>query len=1080
MNNYAHHAASQTGFRFTDLFVQRPVLSIVITLTLALAGIFAARSLPVLQFPRIESSMLEITTTHVGASAQQVQGFITEPVERAAATIPGVDYVDSITRAGISSVRVWLKLNEDSTAALAELTARLQQIRNELPVDAEDPAVQVNRADQQGAGFYLDVPINAPYSRADITDYLLRHVNPQLAAIDGVQRIAVEGGRLPAMRIWLDPARMAALDVGVNEIEQTLTANNLIATPGRSENSQQRLDLLASTTLSSVQDFAALIVRDVDGAQIRLRDVARVELGESEGDVYARLNNQDAVFISVWPLPGANQIAIADALYRQLETINASLPAGMKIGVGYDITRYMRSALREIFITLAETVVLVGIVVVLMMGSLRKALVPLVAIPVSLLGAVAVMWLLGFSLNLLTVLAIVLAVGLVVDDAIVVVENVARHVREGQSPFAAALISSRQLLAPVTGMTLTLAAVYLPIGFLSGLTGALFREFAITLAVAVLISGLVALTLSPIMSAWVCRASSRASSGAPADALGQIARSERRANAAFDRLQFFYARCLQRSVHWQSQILFAALLFSALAIPFHLFSQQELAPVEDQGAINVEVEAPPGASLAYTHARMDTVVDTLKTLPGTVKMWQIVTPQGGFGGQVLPDASQREQSVQELLPQTYGMLGSISGLRVYPFLMPPLPTAGYTDVEIVVRAAVSPAELEAVAQQLLAAARQSHRFLFVDTDLKIDLPQAHLQLDRERIADLGLNLEDVNRQLSLLLSGNYLNRFDLNGKAYQVIPMLDPRPTGTHSTGTQYSADLHSLLQLQLRTPAGDWIPLSAIARVETRVAPRLLSQFQQVNAFRIYAAVIPGSTKEDGLAYFEQLAQATLPPGYSLDYAGESRQLRQQGNTLTTVLLVSLLVVFLLLAVQFNSFRDPLIVLAGSVPLAIAGALLFTFLGWTSLNIYSQVGFITLVGLITRNGILMVEFANQLQASGCDKLTAICQAAATRLRPVLMTTGATVLGHFPLVLVSGAGAEARNSIGIILVAGMSLGTLFTLFVLPQVYLMLARETATSAAPYPATDAVLTAESNPPAQSNQTTAASPAPEPSPC
>ncbi len=1019
-----HHSTLTAQSRLIERFVQQPVLAMVITLVIALAGVFAVRSLPVLQFPRIESAMLEITTAYVGASAQQVQGFITGPVERAAATIPGVDYVDSLTRAGSSTVRVWLKLNEDSTAALAELTARLQQIRAELPEDAEDPVVQVNRADQQGAGFYLDVPINAPYSRAEITDYLLRQVNPQLAAIEGVQRVAVEGGRLPAMRIWLDPARMAALDVGVNEIERTLTANNIIATPGRSENTQQRLDLLASTTLQNPADFAALIVRDSGGAQIRLGDVARIELGESEGDVIARLNNQDAVFISVWPLPGANQIDIADALYRQLDSINASLPKGLQIGIGYDVTRYMRSALREIFITLAETVVLVGIVVVLMMGSLRTALVPLVTIPVSLLGALAVMALLGFSLNLLTVLAIVLAVGLVVDDAIVVVENVARHVRSGKPPLQAALISVRQLLAPVTGMTLTLAAVYAPIGFLSGLTGALFREFAITLAAAVLISGVVALTLSPLMSAWVCRASA-----------AQPRRGEQRAHRVFDVLQSRYAQWLQRSVRWQPQILSGALLFALLAIPFHLFSQQELAPVEDQGAINVEVEAPPESALAYTYTRMNAVVDTLQTLPGAVKMWQIVTPQGGFGGQVLTDAAQRGHSVQELLPQAWGMLGDISGLRVYPFLMPPLPTAGYTDVEIVVRAAASPEELEAVAQQLLAVARDSHLFLFADTDLKIDLPQAHLQLQRDRIADLGMSVADVNRQLTLLLSGQHVNRFDWQGRAYQVIPMVEEQ---NHRT------DLQRLLQLQLRTPSGDLVPLSALASVETRVAPRVLSQFQQQQAFRIYAAVAPGTSKEDGLRFFEQAAQSLLPPGYRLDYAGESRQLRQQEHTLSGVLLVSLLVVFLLLAVQFNSFRDPLIVLAGSVPLALAGALLFTFLGWTTLNIYSQVGFITLVGLITRNGILMVEFANHLRDAGARKCDAIMRAAATRLRPVLMTTAATVLGHLPLVLVSGAGAEARNSIGIILVAGMALGTLFTLFVLPQVYLLLARETVSA------------------------------------
>ncbi len=1002
-----------------DIFVRRPVLALVIALSLSLIGLRAATTLPVMQFPKIESASLEITTPYVGASARVVQGFVTDPIERVAASIPGVDYVDSNTVAGLSTVTVWLKLNEDSTAALAELSTRLSQIRFELPAGAEDPAVTVRRADRPNAGFYLDVlvdPAANGMSRAEISDYLTRRVNPILASIDGVQRIDLEGGRLPAMRIWLNPARMDAFNVSAGDIEAALTANNIIATIGRSENAQQRIDLLADTSMRDIADFERLVIREVEGSQIRIGDVARVELGEEEGEINARLDQSKAVYISVWPLPGANEIDIANDLYEALDRVNPTLPAGLSIGVGYDITLYMRDALREIFITLAETVLLVGLVVLLMMGSVRTALVPLVTIPISILGAMAAMYAMGFSLNLLTVLAIVLSVGLVVDDAIVVVENVARYMREGKGRIAAALASSRQLLAPIIGMTLTLAAVYAPIGFLSGLTGVLFKEFAFTLAVAVLISGVVALTLSPIMSAYASPEG------------GREGRATRRVNAAFAGIQRFYSSLLARSLEHRPQVLFLAVFITLLTLPFYLFSQQELAPIEDQSGIGVIIEAPPEASLDYTSEQMVDVVDAMMSLPGADTMWQIVTPGAGFGGLELVDFDQRDDSVHVLFPRAFGQLSQVAGLKALPILWPALPTAGNFDIELVVMSPDSPLDMKQYADQLVAAAYQSGRFLFADTDLKVDLPQARFRLHRERIADLGMDLADVNRQLGVLLSGNYVNRFNLDGKAYQVIPMIEDygRP------------DPRALMDLKLRTPRGDLVPVSAIASLEQLTAPRVLGKFQQKNAFRVYGGVIPGTTKEQGLAILEAAAADTLPSDYDIDYAGESRQLRQEGNTLFGVLAIALVFVFLVLAVQFNSFRDPLVVLLGSVPLALSGAMLFSFLGWTTINIYAQVGFITLVGLIAKNGILIVEFANHMQADGLSKLEAIKVAAQTRLRPVLMTTAATVLGHFPLVLVSGAGAEARNSIGIILVAGMLVGTIFTLFILPSVYMLLA------------------------------------------
>ncbi|MDT0582180.1 MULTISPECIES: efflux RND transporter permease subunit [Alteromonadaceae] len=1002
-----------------DVFCKRPVLSIVLSLALVLVGIRAAIDLPILQFPKIESASLQITTPYVGASAEVVQGFITEPIERAAASVPGVDYVDSRTTPGVSTVTVWLRLGVDSTRALAELSSRLDQIRFELPEGAEDPAVQVVRADRPFAVFYLTVnydEIEAGMSRIEVTDYLSRRVVPSLSTIPGVQRVGLEGGRSPAMRVWLNAEKMAALDVAADDVSAALRANNLIATVGRTENSSQRVGLLTDTSLSSVEEFENLVIRQVDGAQIRIRDIADVRLGEEEGQVSSRLDKDTVLYISVWPLPGANEIEIGDRLYEMLDKINPTLPQGLSITDGYDGTLYMRSALREIFITLIETVLLVGLVVVAMMGSFRTALVPLVTIPISILGAIAMMTLMGFTLNLLTVLAIVLSVGLVVDDAIVVVENVARYMREGMSRMEAALASSRQLLAPIISMTITLAAVYAPIGLLSGLTGALFKEFAFTLAIAVLISGLVAITLSPIMSAYASPEG------------GKEGKLTRKVNGIFEALQNRYEKILLATLNYKAQVLTIAVILSLLSIPFYLLSLKELAPTEDQSSINVIVESAPEASLEYSMTQMDQVVDTMKELEGAKFMWQIVNPVGAFSGVDFIDPSEREQSVQEMFWKAFGSLSSVSGLKAFPVLDSALPTSGNFSVELVVLSTDSYTDMKVFANQMVQAANESGKFLFAETDLKIDLPQARFNIDRKRVADLGMDLSTVSRQLSVLLSGNFVNRYNQDGRAYRVIPMIDDAGR----------ANPDAILDLQIRTPAGDLVPVRSIATLVTETAPRVLSKFQQKNAFRIYGEVIPGTTKEQGLSALEDAAAALLPEDYTIDYAGESRQIRLEGNTLEGVLLVALVFVFLVLAVQFNSFRDPLVVLLGSVPLALAGAMMFAFLDFTTINIYSQVGFITLVGLIAKNGILIVEFANTMQKRGYEKIDAIQIAAKTRLRPVLMTTGATVLGHFPLVLVTGAGAEARNSIGIILVAGMLVGTAFTLLVLPSVYMVLA------------------------------------------
>lgn len=997
-----------------DIFVKKPVISIVLSLVILMAGLLAVKQISVLQFPQIESSSLVITTQYTGVSAEAVQGFVTEPIERVAMTIPGVDYVDSSTTAGTSTVTAWLKLNEDSTSALAKLTSRLSQISFDLPEGAQDPSVHIVRVDRPGAAFYLDVQAT-DLNRAQLTDFLGRKVTPHLSSITGVQEVQFQGGRNPAMRVWMDPMKLAALNIGSDEVFAAIRQNNVIASLGKAENKNYEIDLLSNATLKSVEDFENLVIKSFEGGNIRLGDVARIEEGEDRGNADGRVDISETIWLAIVPLPGANEIEIGDELYIRLDQINADLPKGVNISMGYDGTLYMRDALKEIFTTLIETIILVGIVVVALMGSFRSALVPLVTIPISILGSIAVMLAMGFTMNLLTILAIVLSVGLVVDDAIVVVENVARHMREGKHRIEAALISSRELLAPIAAMTITLALVYAPIGFFDGLTGALFQEFAFTLATAVMISGVVAVTLSPIMSAYVLEEN------------GAEGNFTRKVNNFFDQLGERYAKLLKISFTFKPQLITAAIIIALLIVPFYLFSAKELAPIEDQSSIYIIAEAPPGTTLDYITPHLDEAVSMLLEGDGADSIWQIVNPGIGFGGINFSDFDKREQSVHEMLPALYGQLSQIAGVRILPALPLPLPTAGQFEVEMVIQSQDSYDEMLNYAYQLVGAAYETNKFLFADTDLKIDKPISKFNFDHARIADLGLNVATVADQISLMMSENEVNRYDASGRAYRVIPLVE---NGSRS-------HIDAVLNLNIKTPSGDLVPLNSIASVEDTVGPRKMGRFNQQNSFRILGGIAPGVTSDQALSALEEKAREILPSGYTIEYAGNSRQLRKEDGSIMSVLSIAIFIVYLVLAVQFNSFRSPLVVLLGSVPLALSGAMSFTFLNLTSMNIYSQIGFITLIGLIAKNGILITEFANELQHEGKSKLDSIVEGARVRLRPILMTTAATVLGHFPLVLVSGAGAESRNSIGIVLVAGMLIGTVFTLFVLPTIYMMI-------------------------------------------
>jgi multidrug efflux pump len=1002
---------------FTDVFIKHPVLAVVVNLVIVLVGWRALSTLPVQQYPDIESSSVIITTVYTGASADTVRGFLTTPIERVVSAISGVDTIESTSRAGVSTVTVRLQLNHDSTAALAEVTARLQQVRSELPAEAQPPVVEIQRADRPYATFYISFS-STERSMPAITDWLVRTLQPQFATLPGVQRVSFEGGRQLAMRVWIDPDRLAALNLSPGDVHAALERNNYLAAVGQTKGNLVQVNLLANTDLRSVGDFKDLIIADRGDAMVRLSDVARVELGAEEAEVIGGFTELKAVYLAVWPLVGSNEIDVAHRLKAEMERIRPGLPPDIKMDLAYDGTMFMEAALKEIAKTLSETILIVGIVVFLFMGSVRTALVPLVAMPVSLIGAGIVMYAFGFSLNLLTILAIVLSVGLVVDDAIVVVENVERHVREGRSPTEAALVGARELLGPIVAMTITLATVYAPIGFQGGLTGTLFLEFAITLAAAVVVSGLVAVTLSPVMSArFVHR-------------YGQEGRLTALVNRGFDLVRRRYARMLDAALEIRGPIVAAALLVMALAWPLFMFSRSELAPVEDQSHISMFYQASPDSTVDASYRESLKLVHTLMSFPEARNVWSLSAQWGGFGGVDLKPWHDRERSSAEMYGEVYGAVSQVPGLRVFPRLDPPLPNAGQYDVELVLQSDAAPEQMLETVESVVAAGFQSGMFLYVDTDLKIDLAQANVVIDREQVADLGLDLASVGKELGTLLGGDYVNRFNFFDRSYKVIPQI----------GDDGRATLGPLLDLKVKTPQGELVPVSTFTRIEGRTAPRTLDRFQQKNSVRVFGGVIPGVTKDQGLRVLETAAAAARNSGVTIDYAGESRQIRREGSAMMVTLGFALVLIYLVLAAQFRSFRDPLIVLLGSVPLAISGALVFSFLDLTTINIYSQVGLITLVGLIAKNGILIVEFANTLQERGLAKAAALREASLTRLRPVLMTSVATVFGHFPLVLVTGPGAEARNSIGTVLVTGMTVGTLFTLFIVPVFYSLIAAD----------------------------------------
>jgi multidrug efflux pump len=1017
--------------KFTDLFIRRPVLALVVSLVITIAGLQAVRSLNVRQYPRSENAAVTVTTAYVGASADLVRGFITTPLERAIAAADGIDYIESQSAKGISTIKVRLKLNYDSTKALSEISSKVDQVRNDLPPEAEVPIINIESADSEFASAYLSFSSDVLLQN-QITDYLMRVVQPRLSAVEGVQRADILGARTFAMRIWLKPERMAAFNVTPTQVRQALAANNYLSAVGQTKGALLQVNLTANTNLQTVDEFRNLVIRQQDGAMVRLADIADVVLGAEDYDTEVRFSGQTAVFMGIWTLPNANSLDVIRRIRAEMESIRKDLPEGLKGQVAYDATDYINNAIHEVIKTLVDTLVIVVIVIFLFLGSLRSVLVPVVAIPLSLIGAVFLMQTFGFTVNLLTLLAIVLSVGLVVDDAIVVVENVERHLREGQTPLQAAILGARELIGPIIAMTVTLAAVYAPIGLQGGLTGALFREFAFTLAGAVTISGIVALTLSPMMSAQLLRAD--------IEEHGLAARIAR----TFDRLRNVYARMLDATLRMRPAVYTVWIVVGLLSIPMFMMSPVELAPSEDQGVIFGILDASANATLDQTSRDAAVANEIFFSAPETQFTFQITNPSAGFGGLVTKPWGERERTVFQILPEIHQKLQDIPGIRMFPVTPPALPGGGQFPVEFVIASTADTERILEFTQQLQLKAIQSGMFAFPPLiDVKIDKPETEFVIDRDKVAMLGLDLSQVGADLGAMVGGNFVNRFDISGRSYKVIPQIE-------RTGRLNPEQLQNIY---VTGPDGQLVPLSTIASLRDSTVPRSLNRFQQLNAVKLSGVSV--RPLDEALTFLEAEAAKILPDGYTVDYTGESRQLRTEGNRFLPAFGLAVILIFLVLAAQFNSFRDPFVILFGSVPLAMFGAMIFTFLkmpdpnvpfwtnGWTTtLNIYSQVGLVTLVGLVAKNGILIVEFANQLQLQGHVKLEAIRQASLTRLRPILMTSVATIAGHFPLTLVTGAGAAARNSIGLVLVGGMFVGTLFTLFIVPSIYMLVARDHA--------------------------------------
>ena len=1019
--------------KFTDLFIKRPVLATVVSLLIFLVGLQSMLSLNVRQYPVSNSAIVTVSTVYTGASADLIRGFITTPLEKSIASADGIDYIESNSAPNSSTITVHLRLNYDPNAALTQITSKVNRVRNQLPSAALDSTIDVQVGESISSMYLSFTSDNLETNQ--ITDYLTRVVQPKLVSVPGVQSAEIIGGRTFAMRIWLKPVRMAALGISPSDVYAALANNNALAAVGATKGDMISVNLNASTNLHTAEEFKNLVVKDKNGTSIRIRDIADVVLGAETYDSSVSFNGKNATFFGINVLPTANALTVIKDVRKVLPEIEAQLPRGMHLTIPYDATAYINDSIHEVVSTLVEALVIVVIVIFLFLGSMRSVLIPVIAMPLSLVGAFTMMLAFGFTINLLTLLAMVLAIGLVVDDAIVVVENIHRHIEEGLSPFNAALKGAGELGGPVIAMTITLAAVYAPIGFLGGLTGSLFKEFAFTLAGAVVVSGIVALTLSPMMCSRILKHETSKKGFA------------HWLDATFDKLRARYEHLLHGALDYKAVTVVFALIVLLACFPFLKFSKSELAPDEDQGLIISVGNAAPNANVDQSTAYAHEIIDLYRQFPETGNIFSIVgrgAPNSVLTGLVFKPWSERSRTTMQLLPIVTAKLGGVAGLQAFAFQRPPLPGGGAgAPVQFVIKSTDDPLRVSEVAGELVGRAMKSGLFYFADSDLKFDQPQVNLLIDRDKAADLGVNMQKLSGDVGAMLGGGYVNFFDIQGNSYKVIPQV----VRTERLNPEQILDYH------VSTGDGSLVPLSTFAKLDHIVQPQTLKRFQQLNSATISAVPRFGVTLGQALDWFKQQATEAAPAGYQVDYAGQSRQFVQESSALLITFGFAVIIIFLVLSAQFESFRDPMVIML-SVPLAISGALVFIFLGFASLNIYTEVGLITLVGLITKHGILIVQFANQLQEEGRDKRSAVEHACGVRLRPILMTTAAMVLGVLPLVFASGAGAASRYNMGLVIATGMTIGTLFTLFVVPTAYLLIAPDLKKTNDTAPAADPV--------------------------
>ena len=1010
---------------FTDIFIRRPVLASVISLLILFVGLQAFSKLQIRQYPELESTSITVTTTYPGANADLIKGFITTPIAQAVASAEGIDTLVSNSQQNVSTITLNLRLNANADRAVADVLSKINQVKFQLPRESQDPVVTKKTGDST-ALMYLSFNSKV-LTPPQITDYLTRVIQPRLQTIDGVASADILGGQTFAMRVWLDPMKMAARGITAADVRNALAANNFTSAAGQVKGDFTQTSINAQTSLDSAQAFSQLIVANHGDALIRIGDIATTELGPESVDSSSVFDGQKAVFIGINSTPTANPLEVITAVRAAFPSLQADLPAGLTASIAYDATKFIRAAILEVEKTLGEAALIVVLVIFLFLGNLRSTLIPIVTIPLSLVGVMIMLLILGYSINLLTLLAMVLAIGLVVDDAIVVVENIYRHIEEGLTPHDASIRGAREITGPVISMTITLAAVYAPIGFVSGLTGALFREFAFALAGSVVVSGVIALTLSPMMCSKLLK---------PPPPPGTFSFG-RLLDKIFDFFRRVYTWCLIHSLNFRS--LTVLILVGVLTLTGIMFisTPKELAPEEDQGVIFAIIKAPQYGNLDYIEKATSKLAEMTAQVPESEHLFAINGYQGvtsGFGGIILKSWGDRKRSQKEIVQALSPQFGKITGAKILGFSPPALPgSTGGPPLQFVVRSIGDYKDIVDVMLKIEDAARKSGLFIFTDSDLKFDTPQYEFKIDAAKANRLGISMQEIGSTLATLLGGNYVNRFNLYGRSYEVIPQV-PR---------EFRLTPDWLTRYQLRTAGGDLVPLTSVATVTQSTQPNSLPTFQQLNSATLQGVPFPGRTLGEGLAFLQDEAKKVMPEGFTIDYQGESRQFMQEGNTLLLTFVFALIVIYLVLAAQFESFRDPFIILI-ALPTSMFGALLplnlLGIMGMASMNIYSQIGLVTLIGLISKHGILMVEFANRMQEEGMGRRAAIEHAAGVRLRPILMTTAAMVVAMVPLIIAEGAGAKSRFAIGIVIAFGMAIGTFFTLFVTPAIYTLVARD----------------------------------------